>query len=319
MELRYPPGRKRGPHPAITFEQWYNENKHRFSQWDDEGNKVDALELGIAMLNGYVDEYGNDDHIDIIAPEMPLELKIYDKLGNYLATWVGRTDAAFEDLSKRRKSKRRVGFFEHKTAKQIRERIRVNSEYGEQGLGYAWAGSQVFRELGIFQKGDSVDHVLFNILRKSLPDDRPVDDGGYALNKPKKDVLLDYCHAKGLMIPPKPKVEDLVLAIDATGYDHRLLGERSERQQASLFYRDTLDYGEGEMKQTAWRIAAEAWEREEVRAGRLPVYKSPGDHCDWCQFQEACEIHEMGGDWRSILELEFAEWDPYEGHEMEYK
>lgn len=319
MELRYPPGRKRGPHPALTFERWYKENEHKFSQWDEEGNKVDALELGIAMLNGYVDEYGEDDHIVIIAPEMPLSVDIYDKLGNYLCTWVGRTDAAFEDLSKRRKSRKRIGFFEHKTAKSIETNLRINSGYGDQALSYSWAGSQVLRTMDILKPGDSVDHVLMNWLRKALPDDRPYDEAGYALNKPKKEMLLEYCHAKGLFIPVKPKVEDLITAIDATGFDHRMLGERSQVQRAPLFHREPIDFGDGEMAQTAWRIAAEAWEREQVRAGKLPIYKNPADHCNWCQFKEVCELHEMGGDWKSVLKLEFAEWDPYEDYDKEYK
>jgi hypothetical protein len=319
MELRYPPGRKRGPHPALTFEQWFRENEHKFSQWDDEGNKHDALELGIAMCNGYVDEYGDDDHIDIIAPEMPLSLDIHDKQGRYLCTWVGRTDAAFEDLSKRRGKRRRVGFFEHKTGKSIETELRVNSGYGDQGLSYAWAGSKMFQELGIFQHGENVDHILYNWLRKAMPDERPYDDAGYALNKPKKEALLEYCHEHGVMIPLKPKVEDLTAAIDATGFDSRMLGERSSVQRAPLFHRQALDFGDGEMAQTEWRIRAEAWEREQVRAGKLPVYKNPADHCNWCQFKEACELHEMGGDWRSVLQLEFAQWDPYEDHDKEYK
>jgi hypothetical protein len=122
-----------------------------------------------------------------------------------------------------------------------------------------------------------------------------------------------------VMIPLKPKVEDLTAAIDATGFDSRMLGERSSVQRAPLFHRQALDFGDGEMAQTEWRIRAEAWEREQVRAGKLPVYKNPADHCNWCQFKEACELHEMGGDWRSVLQLEFAQWDPYEDHDKEYK
>jgi hypothetical protein len=152
-----------------------------------------------------------------------------------------------------------------------------------------------------------------------MPDERPYDANGYALNKPKKEALLDYCHAHGVLIPLKPKIEDLWTAIEATGFNPAMLGERSSVQRAPLFHRQPLDFGDGEMAQTEWRIRAEAWEREQVRAGKLPVYKNPADHCNWCQFKEACELHEMGGDWRSVLELEFEQWDPYEDHDKEYK
>lgn len=317
MEHYYPVGTERGPLPHITFEKWFNENEHQFAQWDEEGNRFDALELGLAMLKGYVEQWGDDSHIRIIAPEMPLELVITDKQGRYLCTWVGRTDAAYEDLSKRKKGRKRIGFFEHKTAKSIEANLRVNSGYGDQGLSYAFAGSQVLRDMGILQKGENVDHILFNWLRKGLPDERPRSTDGYALNKPKKEALLEHCEIEGIEVPKKATVEVLTELIAATGFDPDMLGEPSSRQPSPLFDRYPLDYGDDEMEQTAWRIRAEAWEREQVRAGKLPIYKNPSKDCSWqCEFVEACELHEMGGDYESVLELEFEEWDPYDGHEI---
>lgn len=320
LEHRYPPGTERGPHPAITFEKWFMENEHAFAQWDDEGNRFDALELGLAMLNGYVEQWGDDDHIRIIAPEMPLRLDIYDKRGNYLCTWVGKTDAAYEDLSKRRKGRRRIGFFEHKTAKVIEQNLRINSGYGDQGLSYAWGGSIVLRDMGILEPGENVDHILFNWLRKGMPDDRPRNEQGFALNKPTKDALLSFLADKGTTVPARTKVDDLLLMVEALGQDPALLGEPSKVQPSPLLDRYELDYGDGAMVETERRIRAEAWERAQVRAGKLPIYKSPSKDCSWqCEFVEVCELHEMGEDFESMLELEFESWDPYEDHETEIK
>lgn len=320
LELYYPPGTERGPHPSDTFATWYAENDHKFDQWDDEGNRHEALELGCTMLSAYVDEYGAEDHINILVPEMPMRVDIFDKQGRYLATWVGRMDSLYEDLSMSSRRRRRIGFFEHKSAKQIEHNMRPNSGYGEQGLGYAWAGSQFLRQEGILKDGENVDHVLFNWLRKGLPDERVKDQNGYALNKPSKDALLEYASSKGIALPSRPKVADIAAAIDATGFDHRLLGEPSSRQPSPLFERYPMDYGDAEMNATAWRIAAEAWEREQLKAGKLPLYKNPTKDCSWdCEFVEACELHEMGGDFQSVLDLEFEQWDPYEDHEQELK
>jgi len=65
------------------------------------------------------------------------------------------------------------------------------------------------------------------------------------------------------------------------------------------------------------RIRQEAKEMRLVRQGKLPIYKNPTKDCDWdCPFKEACELHEMGGDWESVLELEFDTWNPYSDHDL---
>jgi hypothetical protein len=315
---RYPPGRKRGPHPALTFSKWYKENSRNFDQWDEEGNRYDALELGVAMLETYVNEYGNDDHIEIIAPEMLLQVDIYDAAGRYVTTWVGQGDAAYRDLQRTTRSYDCIGLVEHKTAKVIEENLRINSGYGEQGLSYFWGASHVLRHEGILKPNQQIDHVLFNWLRKGMPDQRQKDADGYALNKPSKDTLLALCSQRGLVVPRKALVADLYAILQDAGINPLLFGERSERQPSKLLFRDRLDYGTRELQSINWRLRAEAWEMKQVREGRLPLIKNPTKDCSWdCAFKEACEVHEMGGDYESILALEFEQWNPYEAHELE--
>lgn len=312
----YVPGVKRGPDPAGTFEQLYLRQKRQFAQWDEEGNRFDALELGVSMLAGYIREYGEDDAIEIIAPEIPLAVDVYDKQGNYLCTWVGRGDAAYRDRSRSTRSRQRVGMLEHKTAKSIDEELRINTGYGEQGLSYWWGASIVFQERG-YLKGHQIDHVRFNWLKKALEDDRPVNANGHALNRPTKDALLAACAERNLIIPLKPKIEDLNSALLHNGVDPTQFGEPSKLQPKPRYYRFDLDLGDFEKDSINKRIRMEAWEMAQVRAGKLPIYKNPTKDCSWdCPFKEACEIHEMGGDWESVLELEFDIWSPYEDHEL---
>lgn len=269
----YPPGYKRGPHPAKTFERLYAEGGTTFSQWDEEGNKVPALELGIEMLNGYVNAYGKDDHIDIVQPEQSMEIDVYDAQGRYVCTWVGQSDAVY-----RNRSTARVGMLEHKTAKTIPDEVRINTGYGDQGLAYSWAATLFLRHHGLLAEDQQPEHVLFNWLRKALPDDRPKDENGYALNKD---------------------------------------GSISKRQPKPLFHRFPLEFGANEFATFNRRVRAEAWEMQQVRKGKLPIYKSPDMTCDWqCQFKDACELHEMGADFESVLELEYGEWNPYSNHEL---
>lgn len=313
----YPPGRKRGPHPARTFEALYAAQPEVFNQWDEEGNKVPALELGIAMLEGYVNCYGKDDHIEIVAPEMAIDVDVFDAQSNYVCTWVGRGDALYKDLLRSTRSQPRYGFLEHKTAKTVETELSIVSGYGEQGLSYWWAGSIMLKHMGLIKHEDQIDHVLFNWLKKSLPSDKPRNAQGHVLNQPKKEALLIACETNGLDVPRKPTVDVLWQILEAAGFNPEVYGEPSKRQPSPLFYRDELDYGVRERQEINRRIRLEAMEMARVRDGKLPIYKNPTKDCKWdCSFHPACEVHEMGGDWQSILDLEFVEWFPYEGHEL---
>lgn len=272
----YPPGRKRGTHPREAFEQYFAEEGHLFGQWDEDGMKVDPYELGIAMCNGYVEKYGKDTDIEILQPEMAFKLHIYDRKGNYLCTYVGRFDAIY-----RRRSVRRIGIFEHKTCKSMPGPVRVNSLYGEQGITYWWAANQYLREMGWLKPDQILEEILFNFLRKGLPDTRPKDANGYALNQD---------------------------------------GTISKRQPAKLFMRDPLKLGHNTLADVERRIRGEAWEIAQARAGKLPIIKSPSMDCDWdCAFRDVCEIHGMGGDYKSVLKLEFRPYDPYSDYELEFE
>lgn len=308
----YPPGVKRGVHPARTFDTIWNDGKYDFSQWDEEGNKINAYDLGMAMCEGYVDLYGVDEDVEIIQPEMSMEVDVFDKQGRYLCTWVGQGDAMY-----RKRSTKRVGFVEHKTAKSIEEELNVISGYGEQGLSYFWAGNIVARHLGIISDQESLDHVLYNWLKKGLPDDRPKNEAGESLNKPSKDALLTACAEASIEVPKKVLVDDLHALLLAEGIDPLQFGEVSKVQKGPLFHRFELPFGEGELENINWRIRAEAWEMSQVRAGKLPILKSPTKDCKWeCQFRDACELHSMGGDYQDMFDLEFTTWDPYSNHEL---
>lgn len=313
LELWYPPGRERGIHPAETFARIYDEQPDVFSQWDEEGNRVPARDLGIAMMNGYVEQYGEDKTIEILQPEIPMQIDILDRNGKYLCTFVCKGDAAYRDLRTGR-----VGFLEHKTAKAVPEEVFVNTGYGDAALAYYWAAELWFKEQGWLEAGEHVDHVRFNWLKKALPDSRPRNESGHYLNKPGKDALAAACEAAGL--PTKGTIAALSERLVACGYtefDIEQLGEVSKVQTGSLFSRFQMDFGPGQLARINERLRHEAYMMAQARAGKIPILKNPTKDCAWkCEFKNACELHEMGGDWESVLELEMVPWDPYSDHEM---
>lgn len=305
----YVPGRKRGTHPAEAFEHFFNQQPVERDVWDEEGNRIDPLELGKAMLSGYVEKYGLEPHIEIISPEMSIQIDVYDKRGEYLCTWVGTVDAAFYNRNTRKK-----GAFEHKTAKSVKD-VQINSGYGDQGLSYWWALVLRLREDGILKPHEVLGSVWYNFLRKALPPSSPQNAQGHVLNKPSKDTLVAKCTQLGL--PAKGTIDVLSMRLAEAGVNVPLLGEPSKRQPKPLFVRQELVLSEAELGSLNYRIRAEAWEMAQVKAGKLPVYKNPTLNCDWdCPFKDPCELHEMGADYESLLELEYTEWSPYEAHEL---
>lgn len=311
LEVYYKPGRKRGPHPAKTFRRLYNEqltDLYSFGIRDEDGQWEDAGDLGTAVLNHYIETYGKDDHLEIIAPEMPFQIDVHDKNGKYLVTYVGKMDAVAKDHSGKRPQ---LGFLEHKTATVIS----TGHLWGDEQAGAYWAfGPEFLRQKGVLGKKDSLDFVLYNFLRKAKKDTRSQNARGQFLNNPTKDALMRRCGELKIITPNKT-IDVLKAALVAAGEDPELLGDVSKNQPPPHFLRHRVYRDEGDRQTLIYRVRAEAFEMAKVRAGKLPVYKNPTRDCGWdCEFRDMCEIHETGNDWESVRDGTMVSWDPYADH-----
>ena len=174
----YRPGLRRGPHPAKTFANWvgdeiayvrtYLGDRYEESRWEE------ARELGIAMLEGYVEYWGRDDHWEVIATEQPFKTRIIRE-GKPVAIFASRWDGVIRD--------RRTGMIlllEHKTASQIHT---AYLELDDQAGAYCAVANQVLRAKGVLKPGESIGGIQYNFLRKVMPDDRPRNEQGLYLNK----------------------------------------------------------------------------------------------------------------------------------------
>lgn len=166
---------KRGPHPSKTFQKLYKAaDKVYYIRTDDKWEG--ALELGIDMLENYIDHYGLDQRYYIVSPEMPFRVPII-KDKKAVATYVGVVDATYKDLSNGS-----AGFFEHKTAASINTH---KLDLDEQNGTYSALGTTFLRKKGVIGPDMELDHVMYNFLRKGFRDAREKDDQGRYLNKDK--------------------------------------------------------------------------------------------------------------------------------------
>jgi hypothetical protein len=272
----YKPGIKRGPHPAKTFAVLVAEDEERYGPLimrdsDDYDKQIKGLDLGIAMLKGYVETYGKDDRYEVISPEMPFSLDVHDSRGRYLFTYVGTMDGVVRD-----RQTKRIGLLEHKTGRSLT--LPAPLALDEQAGSYWAYAPDYLAAKGILEPGEELDFILYNFLKKSMPDDRPRNEEGLCLN---------------------------------------MNGTVSKRQPQPLFRRELVYRSPTDRANLMRRAREEAREIRKARNGQLALYKNPGEHCNWCAFKDMCEVHESGNDWRAIRDAMFTPWRPYEVHDLE--
>lgn len=308
----YIPGRKRGRPPWETFREEYMSFVDEFGRLNmrSEEEWVDALDMGEFMLRHYVDHYGKEeDRWDVVSPEQSCQVDVVDPdTDKYMFTYVFTVDAAVRDLKNRGK----LGMMEHKTSASV-EKPGTPTWLDEQGRSYWTFGEPWLIWEGYLGWDESVDYLVYNILRKSMPDTRPKNAQGFYLNKPSKDVLTEKCLE--MDIPVKGlKVDDLIEKLEAAGSQPLLLGEVSKSQPPKYFARETIFVTELERLNMLDRVIAEFKEMQMVKRGELHIGKNPGQHCNFCEFRDICELQESGNDWQSVAVETFKKGDPYLDH-----
>lgn len=315
LELYYDPAKakNRRPKPAATFERLYREDFERTTRelpdWRDDNDVWHShLELGISMLDGYVEKWTDqDDEYITLAVEqtfqypiiLPAHLAVEEDERNDEAptTYVGTLDRIlYHQTSKR------LLFGDYKTTKTDPTKTKYLALDEQAGAYWAiappWLRERApaalraairarvqelppaVRKRVLTPEGDlRFQGILYDFLKKSLPDERPVNKDGYALNK------------------------------DRTV---------SKQQPGPLYAREVVLRDEHDRAKVIERIYEDAVEIGRIRSGEMSHKKSPDKfHCQFCAFTDQCELEETGSDWKSYERATTRSWDPYAAHEIE--
>lgn len=274
LEKRYPKGTKRGPHPKHEFARLYAEQLkelHGFGFKDEDGDWNNAATLGEAMLNGYVNKYGADEEFEVIATEQTFGVPVFNAQNKLMFSYVGTLDGIW-----RSRVNKRIVINDYKTATSIST---AHLPLDEQASSYWSYGTEWMLNNGILRAGQEPQRIMFNFLRKAMPDERPQNDKGHYLNKD---------------------------------------GSISQKQPPPYFHRELVHRSPPDLANLRIRVYQEALEHRLVRAGKLPIYKNPGPFsCMGCGFKDMCELHEAGADWESFRDMTMGKWDPYDAHEIQ--
>lgn len=268
------PGQKRGIHPADYWIDWVGEEIEaiRTAQSDNfrEDVWVDAKTLGEAMLVGYIDRYGRDENWDVIAPEESFQIEIpFRRKSGTLAVYAGTFDLVYRDLTDDR-----IWLGEHKTAKVIST---AHLPIDDQAGAYWAVASRVLQARGVLKKGERIEGIMYNFLRKAMPDLREEDAEGRKLNKN---------------------------------------GTVSKNQPSPLFLREPVDRTAAEQAFTLQQIQNEAEWMDLARRYPDRLTKNSTMNCHWdCRFFDMCELHNKGGDqWMEFADAVYTQQDPYADH-----
>lgn len=313
----YIPGIKRGRHPAETFKEFAGEALHAIKVADADEFKVaeyeDATSLGITLMEEYVKFYGTDQGWDFIQAEQTFsldvpwprerqQLYVVDEESGAMVQYKGTYDGVYRDLVDGR-----IKLLETKTAKAIQT---THLTLDDQAGSYWAVATRTLRAAGKIGPDEQISSIVYNFIRKALPDERPRDSQGYATNKP---VKADYAAALSLENVSKLKIEELDRMARSRGIV--VLGERSKVQPLPIFQRDDVPRTRAEQASQLRRIQDEAVVMQAYRERLLPLTKNPTRDCTWdCPFFQMCELDERGGNVDQYKKIAFRVEDPYKDH-----
>lgn len=309
----YIPGLKRGRDLRETWEQ-YCKDEIRFIKTQavaDDGTDakiaeyVEATELGLAMLDNYLEEYGEDESWEVLAPEQVFAVLIPDENGDPIVEYNGTFDGVYRDLVDGL-----IKLMEHKTAAAISTK---HLSLDDQAGSYWAVATHCLWSEGIIGKKEHLDGITYNFLRKAKADSRPVGPDGMVHNKPVKQNYLDAFAPRRIPATASlsiPKLEAL-----AEKYDVEVWGDVSKVQPAPNFVREYVTKTKRERRTQLQKISNEAIHMDEMRKGNLPLYKNPTKDCSWdCDFFDMCELQESTPDWEEYRDAMFVVRDPYADH-----
>jgi len=136
----------------------------------------EALEiqrLGMLMTSAYQQHYASDAKLAVVAVEIPLEFTISNGQGKVIAVHKFKPDLVFMQQDG-------VWLMEHKTASSIRTEHLV---LDDQARPYGAMAERALRNLGLIESAQGFKGILYNFLRKAVPDTRPTNADGKYLNQ----------------------------------------------------------------------------------------------------------------------------------------
>lgn len=299
-----------GAYVSVSGDPFFDDDKEK--EWND------ACELGHVMIAGQLKEWNLDPAFEVLMPEQRFRMRIPYNERQIAANMgmpaepcgilLGTYDMVIRDHTDSGKPKCKI--LDWKTTSRRTNDKQLNKD--DQTGTYLASGTAALRAMNLIAKDESIEYMIFSFARKAKPPtDRFIDPQGRVRNKPQKNhyqlaLNLDDADMKGLTLP---KLEEIAVRANVVVY-----GEVSKNQGSPLFWRDVVRRNRANRLNQIARIADEIELMHKARNGEIPIVKSPGDQCNWCDYSDLCDIDEDGGDVEGYISDVFKYDDPYGDH-----
>jgi Zierdtviridae exonuclease len=177
LEAWYKPGVRRGTHPRITFEKVYAKEIKQLGKFGWKGEDdvwQEAGELGVNMLDHYVETYGKDTEWKVLVTEQRFQVPILNSRDQVVGTYTGILDLVMQN-----RATNEIFIWDHKTAKAIQT---AHLLLDEQAGAYWTYGVEWLYKNGLLKPDQRLAGMYFNFLRKAKKDDRRRNADGHYLN-----------------------------------------------------------------------------------------------------------------------------------------
>lgn len=325
MAEYYVKGSVRGRPMIDTWLEWceeYRKNATKtekgLAKWNEKDPKgvtdkerFDEMKArGVHILSEYMKKYASEGVADpdweVIATEQTFAANINNQAIN-----VGTIDLVI-----RKKSDGEIWIVDHKTGKGFPNEWWYRID--DQGGSYGAIGTIILRRLGLIGPTERVKGIIFNFIVKRNEDKRPRNPEGLYCNKPvKADYLAAFEKEFELDADEKKRLSKLKIAEleeEAESEGLTVFGEVSKVQPPKMFDRYPIERTASQQKRQLQRVIDDVFTMKKVRDGELPVLKSPGKLCPYCDFAQLCELDESGGDVDGMVSVLFKHRDPYHDH-----
>ena len=291
---------------------------------DSEKEYWDAAELGHFMIDGQLSKWKLDPQYEVLMPEQRFAVNIMftqdqreRKVMEHpyvfddpyrIVRLVGTFDLPVRDHADGRG---RVWIVDWKSTNR-KDNLKQANKDDQMGT-YVAASTIFLRHKGFLRDKEEVCGAVWSFAKKSKPPDpSKVDDEGRIRNNPQKRHYEEALSSLGIEMPKGAKIADLEAIVAEAGI--KVLGDVSKNQGGPLFWREPIVRNRANRLRQLRRIAEDSEIMQLARHGDLPIMKNPGEYCNWCDFNDLCDIDEDGGDTEAFIKDVYKYEDPYADH-----
>jgi hypothetical protein len=271
----------------------------------DHGEFMELKHLGTEMMRFYKTYAEKNDDFYVLMTEHDFSVPIWDYENNKLLRAVDTREESPNygkllevhargrmDAIKQSKLNGKLGIIDHKTAEKIGEDYFTKLETDEQCTSYLWAAEIEAKYYDLPHKGEPLEEVIYNTLRKYYPKEPTEVRGGmFSINRETEsatyDMLMEWIKRNAPGVPLTEKQQGYVDWLKEVGDEQFIIRKMVLRNRHQL-------------ANAGKRLYLETMDMLDPNIRIYPNLRNDFT-CLNCQFRAPCLAKEDGSDWKQLI------------------